>query len=64
MFITPEEGAEREPLLKDYQNSGARALAAPSPYDAAAFAAAEAEQAAIVRRLREIDGTTGQPWNA
>ncbi len=62
--IDPQEAAELEQLFKDYKDTAARALAALSPYDEATFSAVEAEQAAVVRRIKEIQGTTGQPWNA
>jgi hypothetical protein len=62
--IDHQEAAELQQLFKDYLETASRALAALSPYDEATFVAVEAEQAAIVRRIKEIQGTTGQHWMA
>ena len=62
--IDHQEAAELEQLLKDYLVTAERSLAALSPYDEATFLAVDAEQAVIVRRIKEIQGTTGQHWMA
>jgi hypothetical protein len=61
--ITPELAEERARLVVELADANARA-AARFKGDLAGFAEAEAEVAAIVRRIKEIDGTTGQQWDA
>ncbi|WP_394762254.1 hypothetical protein [Phenylobacterium sp.] len=64
-MIDPQEAAELDQLRSDYLVTVARATKAlGSGPDWAAFGEAEAEQAAIVHRMKAILGTTGQPWNA
>ena len=62
--ITPELGAERARLMTDLQESYARAMNAIQRRDNNTWLAEEMKQSGIVRRIKEIDGTTGQPWNA
>jgi hypothetical protein len=68
---SPEVAAEREWLLTEL--SKVRLLTAAAhrtggrPMEGAALRrllATEAKEAAIVHRIREIDGTLGQPWDA
>lgn len=65
-FITPEQSAELEQLREEYIAATARAAAAivgaAGGMASDAFLEAEAETAAIVRRIKEIRGTTGKHW--
>ena len=62
--ITPELAAERARLISELQQSYARAALAIQKHDDKAWLAEESTQASIVRRIKEIDGTVGQPWDA
>jgi hypothetical protein len=62
--ITPEQGAELQRLHAAYIVATNRAAEALRAYDGRRFVEEEANTADIVRRIREILGTTGQPWNA
>ena len=62
--VTPELGAERARLMIELQQSYARAMDAIQKHDDSAWLAEETKQSGLVRRIKEIDGTTGQPWNA
>jgi histidinol-phosphate/aromatic aminotransferase/cobyric acid decarboxylase-like protein len=74
MIITdPELAAELQRLYAEYPVASARAAAAlktePPGHELKGetlrrFLAEEEKVAAIVRRIKEILGTTGQPWNA
>jgi hypothetical protein len=59
--LTPEEGAELRKLQQDYIAATARTAAAIGVSEEA-FVKADAETAAIVRRIKEILGTSGQHW--
>ena len=63
-IISPKEGAELHRLHEEYAvatNCAANALRAN---DGQRFLEEEERVADIVRRIKEILGTTGQPWNA
>ena len=62
--ITPEQGAELQRLHAEYTVATNRAADALRANDGQRFLEEEAKTADIVRRIREILGTTGQPWNA
>ena len=62
--IDPQEAAELDQLYKDYLATAGRTLEALRTRNEAAFLDEETKQAATVRRMKEILGTTGQPWNA
>ena len=69
--ITVEEGAELKRLYaelpKAYERAGAALMGHDGPDREAARARlmeAAAEARRIARRIKEILGTTGQPWNA
>jgi hypothetical protein len=72
-IIDPQLGAELQRLYAEYPVASARAAAAlrtdpPGHYlegeGLRRFLAEDAKVTAIVRRIKEIQGTTGQPWNA
>jgi hypothetical protein len=65
-IIRSEEGAELQRLRKEYLAASARAAAVIGAVgmSSAVFALEEAKVAAIVRQIKKILGTTGQPWNA
>jgi hypothetical protein len=62
--ITEEQGAELQRLHAEYIVATNRAADALRAKDGQRFLEEEANTADIVRRIREILGTTGQPWNA
>jgi hypothetical protein len=71
--ISPEEGAELQRLYAELPEAQKRVLAAiktsPPSHELTAEGLAqwiEAERAegAIIRRIKEILGTIGEPWNA
>jgi hypothetical protein len=68
---SPEEGAELQRLYAELPIASNRASSAlrtnGQPLEGAAlqrFLDEDAKVAAIVRRIREILGITGEPWNA
>lgn len=72
-LITPEEGAELERLYKELPAAQADVLAAirtkpPSyQYDDEGqrkLMAAQERESAIIRRIKEILGVAGKPWQA
>lgn len=65
-FMTPEQGAERAGLYEDLEIARRLTLAvvATEGMDSAAYLAADAREAAILRRIQEIEGTTGKHWMA
>jgi hypothetical protein len=62
--IGPREGAELERLHERYAVATRRAADALRANDGQRFLEEEERVADIVRRIKEILGTTGQPWNA
>jgi hypothetical protein len=62
--ITQEQAAELQRLHAEYIVATNRAAEALRTNDGRRFLEEEANTANIVRRIREILGTTGQPWNA
>lgn len=63
--IDPQEAAELDQLRAEYLQTANKAMKAlASGPDWIAFQEAETEQATVVRRMKQILGTTGQPWNA
>jgi hypothetical protein len=71
--VDPQLGAELQRLYAEHPVANARAAAAlrtdPPGHRLEGEALRrlleeEAKVAAIVRRIKEIQGTTGQPWNA
>lgn len=63
-IIGPKEGAELERLHEGYAVATRRAADALRANDGQRFLEEEERVADIVRRIKEILGTTGQPWNA
>jgi hypothetical protein len=63
-FMTPEEGAEYERPMKEYLKATHRAMNALAARDLSGFEKADGEAGVIVRRIKEILGTTGQRWMA
>lgn len=63
-ITTPELAAERARLMAELQQSYARATDAIQKHNDKAWIAEETKQSSIVRRIKEIDGTVGRPWNA
>ena len=63
-IISPKEGAELHRLHKEYAVATNRAANALGANDGQRFLEEEERVADIVRRIKEILGTTGQPWNA
>jgi hypothetical protein len=61
--ITAEQAAELQRLHAEYTVATNRAAEALRANDGQRFLEEEANTADIVRRIREILGTTGQPWN-
>jgi hypothetical protein len=59
-IISPKEGAELQRLHEEYAVATKRAADALRANDGQE----EERVADIVRRIKEIFGTTGQPWNA
>jgi hypothetical protein len=69
--ISPEEGEELQRLYAEYPAASARAAAClrtgGEPLEGEALRKLLEEDAKvgkIVKRIREILGTTGEPWNA
>jgi len=62
--ITAEQGAELQRLHAEYIVATNRAAEALRANDGRRFLEEEAKTGNVVRRIREILGTTGQPWNA
>ena len=63
-IISPKEGAELHRLHEEYAVATNRAANALGANDGQRFLEEEERVADIVRRIKEILGTTGQPWNA
>ena len=63
-IISPKEGAELHRLHEEYAVATNRAANALRANDGQRFLEEEERVADIVRRIKEILGTTGQPWNA
>jgi hypothetical protein len=63
-IISPKEGAELKRLHEEYAVATKRAGDALRANDGQRFLQEEERVADIVRRIKEILGTTGQPWNA
>lgn len=65
-FISPEEGAELKRLLKEWRAAQLREIEAAKAngMESEAYNRAAAETAAIVGRIKEIQGTTGRHWMA
>ena len=65
-FITPEEGAELKQLEQDYLDAHRRARDAvvTEGMSSEAYLKADAETARIMRRIKEIRGTSGKHWMA
>ena len=63
-IIDPREGAEPERLHEEYAVATRRAADALQTNDGQRFLEEEERVADIVRRIKEILGTTGQPWTA
>jgi len=68
--ITPAENAELTQLRADYETASVRAAATlrtgGRPLEGELLRRhrdEEAKVAAIVRRIKEINGTTGKPWS-
>ena len=59
-IISPKEGPELQRLHEEYAVATKRAADALRANDGQE----EERVADIVRRIKEIFGTTGQPWNA
>jgi hypothetical protein len=62
--ITADQAAELQRLHAEYIVATNRAAEALRANDGQRFLEEEANTADIVRRIREILGATGQPWNA
>ena len=63
-IISSKEGAELQRLHEEYAVATKRAAAALRANDGQRFLEEEERVADIVRRIKGILGTTGQPWNA
>ena len=63
-IISRKEGTELQRLHEEYAVATKRAAAALRANDGQRFLEEEERAADIVRRIKEILGTTGQPWNA
>ena len=63
-IISPKEGAELHRLHEEYAVATNRAANALGANDGQRLLEEEERVADIVRRIKEILGTTGQPWNA
>ena len=63
-IISPKEGAELHRLHEEYAVATNRAANALGANDGQRFLEEEERVADIVRRIKEILETTGQPWNA
>lgn len=70
-FISPEAGAKLQELYKEYQDATARAAEAlrtnGAPLEGQVlqrFLEEDEKVNAIARRIKEIVGFVGQPWNS
>jgi hypothetical protein len=61
-ILTTEEVAELQRLQSELEQAYRDGAAAMHANDGQRLRATEARQAAIAKRMREIQGTAGQPW--
>ena len=62
--LTPEEGAELQRLYTEYAAGTERAAAALQVGNLDRFIDEDAKVTVVVKRIKEILGIAGQPWNA
>ena len=62
--ITPEDSADLQQLQSDLELAHREGAAALLTQNMQRLQAIEAKQAAIVRRIKEIQGTAGKHWMA